>query len=208
MPINALLQSAEGKAAVTGLLSGAAGGAIAGSLIKNKTAKKVLKTGGLMAMGGLALKAWQHYSDKPAEQPAAGPLDTAAIQSPAGVSTPNLIEQNNNRDALIMIQFMIAAAHADGVLTGDEQSAIWQQAVAAKLAPEELANLSNALNQPCGVSELAAMTQSMEEKIEGFTAAAAVVDQSCLDGSKFLASLEQALQLPSGLSQALVAQVQ
>jgi hypothetical protein len=38
MPIDSLLKCADSKAALTGLLSGAAGGAIAGGLTKSKTA--------------------------------------------------------------------------------------------------------------------------------------------------------------------------
>lgn len=54
MPINSLLKSDQAKNALTGFLGVATGGALVSAFTNNKSAKKLLKTGGLMALGGVA----------------------------------------------------------------------------------------------------------------------------------------------------------
>jgi uncharacterized membrane protein YebE (DUF533 family) len=215
MPIDALLNSANGKTALTGFLSGAAGGAIAGSLTKSKSAKKILKAGGLMAVGGLALKAWQTHSAQ--KDAASGQVNqtgaTPNAATPlAAQPAPQLTAEaapaaTQEVDAGLILQSMIAAAHADGVLSTDEQTKIWQQAVESGLPAEELALLSNALANPLSVAELAQLTNTMEEKIEAYTAAAVVVDEGCADGQQFLNQLGAQFQLPAGLTNALLTQL-
>lgn len=218
MPIDALLNSANSKTALTGLLSGAAGGAIAGSLTKSKSAKKILKAGGLMAVGGLALKAWQSHSSAQKEA-ASGHASTlgaassirvpSSAQSAEGLAADPAaaIATTPEIDTALILQSMIAAAHADGVLTPDEQNKIWQQAVESGLPAEELALLSEALANPLSVAELAQLTNTMEEKIEAYTAAAVVVDEGCADGQAFLNQLASQFQLPAGLCNALLPQL-
>ena len=207
MPIDALLKSAEGKAALTGLLGGAAGGAIAGSLTKSKTAKKILKTGGLMAVGGLALKAWQVHSANKDAAASEAPVQTAPVQNAAALTADIPVREENAEEASLIVQFMIAAAHADGVLTPEEQNKIWQQAVESKLPSDELAILSSALKEPMAIEQLATLPSNMEEKIEVFTAAAVVIEDDCQDGHLFLNQLGAALDLPSGLTNALLHQL-
>lgn len=203
MPIE-LLKSEQSKTALTGFLSGAAGGALASSLTKNKSAKKLLKAGGLMAVGGLALKAWQTHSagkhqSATSEQTGATVLATQAPPIPQAIAP--------EREASLLIQSMIAAAHADGVLTPDEQNKIWQEAVSSNLPTEELGLVQQALEKPMSVSELASLPTTMEEKIEAFTAAAVVVEDGCAAGQTFLEQLGGALSLPTGLSAALIQQI-
>ena len=65
MPIDKLVKGISGNTAVTGALSGAAGGALVSALTGNKSAKKLLKAGGLVAVGGLAWQAYQSYQSSP-----------------------------------------------------------------------------------------------------------------------------------------------
>ncbi|MFT4821426.1 MAG: uncharacterized membrane protein YebE (DUF533 family), partial [Candidatus Azotimanducaceae bacterium] len=88
MPFEALLNSAQGKTALTGALSGAAGGALVSALTGNKSAKKLLKAGGLIAVGGIAMKAWQVYSGRDADPSIAHAAAPTAAAAPAAAALP------------------------------------------------------------------------------------------------------------------------
>lgn len=226
MPFEALLNSAQGKTALTGALSGAAGGAFVSALTGNKGAKTLLKTGGLIAVGGIAMKAWQAYSNKGADAPmtleadpapVAIPID-AAIPIPAAVpiaaavpvaaiasqpqANPN--EQPSADDELLLVlRSMISAAHADGHLSDQEQQEIWSKSVELGLPANELAVISEALHQPLSSAQIAALATTLEAKIEVFTAAAVVIDDTCNAGQNYLDDLGTQLALPIGLIGAL-----
>ena len=88
MPLDNLLKSPQAKTAMTGFLGGAAGGAVMSALTGKKSAKKLLKAGGLVALGGVAWSAYQKYRDGAAEtstavaEPVAAPA-YQAIEAPA-----------------------------------------------------------------------------------------------------------------------------
>jgi uncharacterized membrane protein YebE (DUF533 family) len=48
---------------LTGLLGGAAGGALITAFANKKSARKLLKAGGLVALGGVAWHAYRSYKD-------------------------------------------------------------------------------------------------------------------------------------------------
>lgn len=52
MPIDKIMQTVNANPGLKGALGGAAGGALVSAMLGNKTARKVAKTGGLMALGG------------------------------------------------------------------------------------------------------------------------------------------------------------
>jgi uncharacterized membrane protein YebE (DUF533 family) len=158
-----------------------------------------------MAVGGLALKAWQVHSVNKEAQSAPVAATPAQPQTVAAtpVAAPQLVtdapvREENPEEAALIIKFMIAAAHADGILTHEEQSKIWHQAVESQLPADELAILSAALSQPTDVQQLATLPRNMEEKIEAYTAAAVVIEKDCPDGHNFLEQLGAALQLQGG----------
>ena len=175
MPFEALLNSAQGKTALTVALSGAAGGALVGALTGNKTAKTLLKTGGLIAVGGIAMKAWQTYSNK-----------------------------STDADGLLLVlRSMISAAHADGHLSEQEQKKIWNKSVKLGLLASDLAVISEALHQPLDQAEIAVLATTLEARIEVFTAAAIVIDDNCIAGQNYLDNLGTQLDLPIGRIDAL-----
>ena len=59
MAINELLSGMKGNGALNGALGGVAGGALVSAFTNKKSARTLLKTGGLLAVGGVA---WQAYS--------------------------------------------------------------------------------------------------------------------------------------------------
>ena len=207
MPLDKILGSVTNSPAITGALSGAAGGALVTAFTNKKSAKKLLKAGGVVAVGGLAYKAYQSY--RGAQQTTEGAAPAEALQTQA---LPELSQQDfadvvdSNQSAgttSIIIQAMIAAAHADGHLSETEQRRIWQQAVELELPSSELAALSEQLSKPLQPAQLAALAPNMQTSIEIYTASAIVIDESCEAGKSYLANLASQLQLPAQLVEAL-----
>ncbi|MFT7246266.1 MAG: uncharacterized membrane protein YebE (DUF533 family) [Candidatus Azotimanducaceae bacterium] len=214
MPFDALLNSAQGKTALTGVLSGAAGGALISALTGNKSAKTLLKTGGLIAVGGIAMKAWQAYSNKgtdtsvaeAAVAPVPTPAPTIVSQPEIPVLSPSQATANAHPTAdglLLVLRSMISAAHADGHLSEQEQQKVWNKSVELGLPASELAVISEALHQPLHPAQIAVLATTLEAKIEVFTAAAIVIDDTCSAGQNYLDDLGKQLDLPVGLIGAL-----
>lgn len=204
MPIDTLLNSPYAKTALTGALSGAAGGAITTALLNKKSAKNLLKVGGLVAVGGIAMKAWQSYKDNnaAADVPAPTPTALTTFADPIVQPSPQ-ITQSANDEALLILQSMIAAAHADGILTDQEQQQVWNKGVESGLPAEDLSAIAEALNNPATPMQLAASAGTLESKIEVYTAAACVIDGECEAGTAYLENLGTVLELPKGLAHAL-----
>ena len=179
------------KPAVTGALSGLVGGTLASALTSKKSARGLLKTGGLIAIGGLAWKAYDSYrksADKPASK-------TRFVES---------IDDN----AMLIIDAMIAAAHADGRLTETEKQVIWKEALDSRLPSSVLDELSMRMEHPLSSAELAEQADCMELKIEVYTAATLIVDETCASGGEYLDDLSALLGLPAALRETLDRSVQ
>ena len=220
MPIDTLLKSTKTREVLTGFMSGAAGGALASSLTRKKSAKKMLKAGGLIALGGVAWHAYQRYQKGSTTSDAGAGTGLSSLIKDVGMDQhPNVEQLVPNQDAnatanaaefevttdtaLLMLKSMIAAAYADGQLTAAEQGAIWRQAAQSGLSPAALAELEGLLNNPPSQVEIVAQTRSLEEKIEAYCAAMLVVDEQCTAGQQYLASFATQLELPAGLVSAL-----
>ena len=210
MPLDRILNSVTSNPAITGALSGAAGGALVTAFTNKKSAKKLLKAGGLVAVGGLAFKAYQSYrgsqqhnSEGAATSPSQ-PVEPQALPELTQQDFAAVVDssQNENTTSLI-IQAMIAAAHADGHLSEAEQRRIWQQALELELPGSDLAALSEQLSKPLDPAQLAALAPNMETRIEIYTASAIVIDDTCEAGKSYLANLASQLQLPAQLVEAL-----
>ena len=202
MALDKFISGLTNNSALTGALSGAAGGALVSAFTNKKSAKKLLKAGGLVAVGGLAYKAYQSYragqsaeSSQPLPEIPQTQFEALVAQDAPAHSTA------------LVLQSMISAAHADNHLTDTEQQQIWQQALSLNLPAADLAALSEQLQHPATVTELAAAADSMELKIEMYTAAAVVIDESCEAGRQHLAEFATALALPPQLASALHAQL-
>ena len=200
MPLDALLKSSQTKSALTGFLGGAAGGALISSLTKKKTAQKLLKTGGLVALGGVAWEAVNRYR---ASQAGTDSVDQPDAMPPAQIDERQQLEQNANDRAGLLLSAMIAAAHADGHLTAQEQTQIWQKAIAEGLRGDDLESLQAVLNQPPSVEALVASATDFDTKLELYSASHLVIDETCEQGQAYLSRLAGALGLPQPLIDAV-----
>ncbi len=202
MPLDKLLGRMQNSSAITSALSGAAGGALVSAFTNKKSAKNLLKAGGLVAVGGLAYKAYQSYRNSQSQ---------AATQTPIPQITETQFndvvssEQHPETTALVL-QSMIAAAHADNHLTAEEQQQVWQHALKLNLPSGDLAELNNQLTRPVTIAQLSQAADSFETKIELYTGALIVIDDSCQAGQQYLQQLATALALPEQLVNALHAQ--
>ncbi len=192
MPIDKLLKNPQASTALTGALSGAAGGALVSAFTNKKSAKKLLKGAGLVAVGGMAWKAYQSYrsNNAPAQQedPAITQREFEAVVAPEATDTAPLI-----------LQAMIAAAHADGHLTAEEQQRIWQQALDQGLPTEQLETLQQQMQTPPSLEQLVASCPDLATKIEVYTASLLALDEHCAAGQAYLATLADGLGLPAPL---------
>ncbi|MEM9620354.1 MAG: DUF533 domain-containing protein [Pseudomonadota bacterium] len=221
MPLDKILQSGSKNAALTGALSGVAGGALVSAFTNKKSAKKLLKTGGLVALGGVAWHALQKYREGQAADPAqAGPVPDKTLHATTNASQAypqvpateaallatdlrqadfDAVVEDNSAGTLLIIEAMVAAGYADGHLTDLEQRRIWQQAIDQELDGDALAQLKNLLENPRSMQEVVAQADDMETRIEVYTASVLAIDEYCEAGRRYLQDLAEALQLPSPL---------
>lgn len=192
MPIDKIMKTVNENPGLKGALGGAAGGALVTAMMGNKTARKVAKTGGLMALGGLAWQAYRNYQESNPE--AAPELSEQSFELDAE-SSANEID--------LIVRAMIAAAHADGQLDDEERTKIWDHALKSEFSTSQLEALSQEINHPVGVAQLAVMAQGMEQKLEVYTASKLVIGEEQEGGAVYLRDLAEALALPRGLILAL-----
>jgi uncharacterized membrane protein YebE (DUF533 family) len=178
-----------------GLAGGIAGGAL-GGLLGGKGAKKLgktaLKAGALAAVGGIAWKAYQAYSNRP-EAPAA--QAQGALLPPVG-------------HELLMIRAMIAAAHADGHIDAREQGRIFEQVDRMGLAADDKALLFDELRRPLGLLELVELTPDLEAGAEVYAASLLAIDREQPISQRYLGELARRLGLPPELVQAVHAEAE
>ncbi len=191
MPLEQLLKASRNPA-ITGALSGMAGGALVSALTNRKTAKTLLKAGGVVAVGGLAYKAYQTYRDSQPKDHFGHPPEEQFVA----------LEQSNDAITLVL-DAMIAAANADGHLTETEKQKIWHQASEGQLEPMELARLSDKLNHPPSIVSLVQRAGTTELKVEVYTASILAMDENCVAGQMHLGELRKALDLPDQLAKAI-----
>lgn len=231
MPIDKLLSGISSNPALSGALGGAASGALVTAMLDKKSAKTLVKAGGLVAVGGLAWSAYQSYKNgqstaEPAATPVAAPsahvdmppevaLTQAAAQTapvtsishqePVAQELPALQAPSEPDDitGALILQAMIGAAHADGQLDDHERERIWEHALAAELSNDELGALSHEIEHPTAPEQLAAQVQNMEQKIQIYAASKLVIGNGCPAGEQYLEGLIASLSLPKGLVMAL-----
>jgi uncharacterized membrane protein YebE (DUF533 family) len=186
------------------LASGAAGGLLSGGLIGalgNKHARKALggaaKLGGAAAVGALALAALQRYQ---AQQAGAQPI--AGSPAPVALTPPAL-----EREAAIVVQAMLSAAHADGAMDATERARIGERLRAAGLDDAEFDYVMTGLNAAADPHRIAALAQSEAEAAEIYAASLLVLDVDHWAEQAYLRELKSALKLPEALAVMLEAEV-
>ena len=203
MPIDALVNSDKAKTALNGFLGGAAGGALVSAFTNKKSAKKLLKAGGLVALGGVAWSAYKKYKDSNPAPNQAGEVLPAERIAYESESEPKMVCLSETT----LFRAMAAAAFADGHIDQSEQNRIWEQALEAGIEGEALNNLEHLINDPPTLSDVVVEATDMESKLEIYTASVLVVDETCAKGASYLEDLKSQLRLPAALTNAVDARV-
>ena len=201
MALNQLLSGMKGSSALNGALGGVAGGALVSAFTNKKSARTLLKTGGLLAVGGIAWQAYSHYRHSQQQRGAMTPPEIPRQQFDA------VLNPDSERSALgLVLQAMIAAAHADQHLSDKEQTQIWQRAMDLGANGAELAALTQTMADPPTLDDLVVSADTLETRIEIYTASCMVVDDQCQQGQTYLRRLARRLQLPPPLTEVLHSQ--
>jgi uncharacterized membrane protein YebE (DUF533 family) len=176
--------------------AGAAAGGLAGSLLGNvlggggKGGKKMLKYGGLAAVGYVAYQAWQKNQAQKGGMPApsaGGGLDALLGQAlggragatPAGSGTAalpqlprsfDLESPANSGNALRVVRAMIAASKADGSIDPGERDRIFARVGESGLSQADHDEVLRLLGQPPDLEAIVAGVDSKELATEIYAA--------------------------------------
>jgi uncharacterized membrane protein YebE (DUF533 family) len=228
MDLSKLVGGLSKSGALSGFMGGVAGGGLT-SMVASKKGRKMgksaLKVGALAAVGGLAWKAYQQYSNNkqvqgaPAQsfnnvQPQAQALEANTYTTPARTQTsqfdfrPAAIEQkafeevvqdDNEQGQLLLMRAMITAAYADGHIDETERQRIFAQVETMELSLAEKAMLFDELRKPLSLQELVQQVPNAQTGIEVYAASASAIDTSDPSSEAFLQALSQQLCIPREL---------
>ncbi|HCD06084.1 MAG TPA: DUF533 domain-containing protein, partial [Methylophaga sp.] len=160
--------SSSGDNKIGQFLTGAGGGALAGTavglLLGNKKARKmggsVLKYGGVAALGAVAFKAYQIWQQNN--------LQTAPQATPQTID--KLPAAEAERHSQVILQAMIGAAKADGHIDDQERLLIDQQ-IAEYTDDSELQKwIDSELKKPVNPVEIARLASTQEMAAEMYLA--------------------------------------
>jgi uncharacterized membrane protein YebE (DUF533 family) len=193
-----------GSGAASGF-GGAFAGSLAGSLLSSKKGrklgKKALKVGGIAAVGGLAWAAWNRARSQDAG--AAASRERALPASSLGRFVPEAGDDRGERLGVLLLQAMIAAAHADGRLDGPERRTIFTQLRSLGLSAAERADLAALLEKPVDLNTLVSAARTPEIAAEVYTASLLAIDVDTPAERAYLSLLAARLGLPPELVESL-----
>ncbi|MFY8350991.1 tellurite resistance TerB family protein [Pseudoalteromonas sp. SSM20] len=212
-----LVGSLNKSGALSGFLGGVAGGGLT-SLLGGKKSKKMgakaVKYGALAAVGGLAWKAYQQYSEKSssAQQAADKKAFDEAMQQRQGANRyqfepatmqqqtfEHVVEDETGCGQLLLMRAMIAAAYADGHIDESERQKIFSQVEQMTLSMNEKAMLFDELRKPMSLSDLVASVPNAQTGIEVYAASASAIDLNQQISQQYLQTLANQLCLPREL---------
>ncbi|MDR2910954.1 MAG: tellurite resistance TerB family protein [Bacteroidales bacterium] len=186
--------------AVTGALSGAGGGLLAGLLLSNKKVRsvggKVAAVGGAAALGAIALKAYQNWQgNRGNTQTATASAQTMRKQPQQNMLDFNCMPEQQQEDhSRAMLAAIVAAAKADGHFDSREQQLIQEQIT--KLGDAETtAWVQQEIRKPLDAARIAAMATSPELASEIYLASLMVIDEQNEHEKAYLNSLAKKLGL-------------
>lgn len=232
----AAAQGSGGGFSVGGLIGdtgsfakGAAAGGILGLLLGGKKPKKLAKTaltyGGAAVVGGLAYRAWQNWQTQkggggaaapaqtPPQAPAPQPRQPIAMGSepilPPPADTPFLPSNEADQQALsrALVRAMIAAAKADGHVTPEEQSRIFEHLNSLSLERDDQAFVLEELGKPLDIEAVAAEAKTPEQAAEIYAASLLAIDPSGPAERGYLGLLAARLKLDPALVEQLHASI-
>ena len=185
--------SSSGDNKIGQFLTGAGGGALAGTavglLLGNKKARKmggsVLKYGGVAALGAVAFKAYQNWQQNN--------LQTAPQATPQTID--KLPAAEAERHSQVILQAMIGAAKADGHIDDQERLLIDQQ-IAEYTDDSELQKwIDSELKKPVNPVEIARLASTQEMAL----ASLIMIDEDSFMEKAYLDELARQLNLDEAL---------
>jgi uncharacterized membrane protein YebE (DUF533 family) len=206
--------------ALNGFLGGVAGGGLTSLLTSKKgkkTGKKALKLGALAAVGTVAWKAYQNYSQRPEAAAATAPAPSPSSSQNSGAARPaganwnyapaqlpqasfeHVVDDNNSSGQLLIMRAMIAAAYADGHIDAEERATIFANVEQMPLSVEDKALLFDELRQPLSQAQLVAAVPDAQTGIEVYAASVSAIDPEQVASQQYLQSLAAQLCIPSEL---------
>ena len=172
-----------GKAAMGGgLLGGLAGGSM-------------MRGAGLAALGTLAYKAYQNYQGNEGGQ--------AGTQGGAAAQTAETNVDMDDRQALLLIRAMIAAASADGEIDADERRRIADKLQEAGADQEDRAFIEREMSSPVALDELLRQVDGEEEAEEFYLASEIAIEADTDAERSYLRYLADRLKIPQDRVQEL-----
>lgn len=230
------LQKMLGGLSKSGFMSGMAGGALSGvvtNLAMGKKSKKMgksaLKVGALAAVGGLAWKAYQSYSQqKSSGQNSRQANDPSYYYTPQRQSNSEqhtysrpeprtfdygrvsenrfdeiIEDESADGGQMLLMQAMIAAAYADGHIDNDEQARIFNQVEQMELSTAEKASLFDELRRPKSMEQIVARVPDAETGVEVYAASLLAIDERMSVSEQYLDNLAKHLCIPRELKAAI-----
>lgn len=203
-----------------GLVGGLAAGGLLGVLVGNKKARKTMGKlaggavglGGAAALGALAHHAYRKWQDQKAQggQPAPLPPQPGGggqAALPAGGQpiseerfAPSAAAARDGRPfELALVRAMIAAANADGHISGDEREGIVSRISSLPLDPDEKAFVFDALMTPPTLHEIAGLADGPEQAAEIYIVSRLAIDPDLPEERAYLDGLARNLALPGDL---------
>lgn len=215
MDVSKMLKGLSNSGALSGFMGGVAGGGLT-SMLTSKKGKKMgksaLKVGALAAVGGLAWKAYQQYSENKGAQTASPAQQNDRFNiAPAQISQQDfehVVEDSNESGQLLLMRAMISAAHSDGHIDDNERSRIFQQVDNMDLSVEDKATLFDEMRRPLNMQSLVAQVPNAQTGIEVYAASASALDLNQHNSQEYLQALASQLCIPSELSSSIHQQLQ
>lgn len=222
--LNSIVSGLSKSGVLSSFASGAAGGALTSVLMgkkSKKAGKKALKVGALAAVGGLAWKAYKQYSDNKSSQPVSQANTQAIPPQPQhqafDYSTRQIApeqfetvvaDDTSECGQMLLVRAMIAAAHADGHIDGDEQQRIFGKVDEMDLSVADKASLFDELRNPLSMDQIVTKTPNSETAIEVYAASLMAIDMAAPASQVYLNQLGDRLFIPTELRQGLQQQMQ
>jgi uncharacterized membrane protein YebE (DUF533 family) len=212
--------------ALNGFLGGVAGGGLTSLLTSKKgrkTGKKALKFGAIAAVGTVAWKAYQNYSQRAGQD--AAPTASATNASSSATGTPKaewnyapaqlpqasfeqVVEPHNGSGQLLIMRAMIAAAYADGHIDAQERATIFANVEQMPLSVAEKAMLFDELRQPLSQAQLVEAVPDAQTGIEVYAASVSAIDMHQAASQQYLQALAAQLCIPSELVASIHSELQ
>ncbi|WP_119459257.1 DUF533 domain-containing protein [Rhodospirillaceae bacterium SYSU D60014] len=166
-----------------------------GGLLGGLTGGGMMRGAGLAALGTLAYRAYQNYQAKQGGQTDA--------QGGAAAQTTDTNVSMDDREALLLIRGMIAAANADGKIDADERQRIASKLQEAGADQGDRAFIEREMSSPIALDELLRQVNGQEEAEEFYLASELAIEADTDAERSYLRYLADRLKIPQDRIQEL-----